>query len=665
METADEHTNAPAAPAKAWHDELIQYHKDIEDPWGKQRKNVDRLYAPEERSDAADREYRIFWANIEVLKPAVYARPPVPVVTTRFKDAKPAGRKAAEVLERACVTTFDRSDIDTCLRELRDEYLLYGRGTARVRLGADHNGVPQVQYDHFTACDFAHGVGRTWNEVPWVGFRGWLTREEGGKRFGDVFAQVPLKRQDPEGKADSPKDKAPVWEIWCRKSRKVYFVNEDFADYLDVQDPWLDLSSFWPCPRPAYSTLIRGKLRPLPDFAQYKDQVEEINEYTARIAALSQALRVRGFYPAGASDLSEAIEAALKSIDDRAVMIPVSSQAMLGSQGFKDSIVWIPVVEILQVIQGLVELRRVVIDDVYQITGISDIVRGQTEASETATAQQIKAQWGSVRIRERQGELARFARDLTRMTAEIMAENFPPEILYEVAQVELPAEAQKQQVMMQMQAAQQYPMVAQQAQAMGMQPPPPPPEVPPEAQKMLEEPSAEEVAQFLANDRARGFVIDVETDSTIQPDEDAEKQRRMEFVETVGGLFQAAAPIVMQAPQLGPFMGEVLKFAADGFRAGRPLQGAIDQLSEMLEGMAQQAQIAAQQPPPPDPKVEAEKVKLEGVKAKTQADMAMAQAKQQQTVLDAQISQAEHQMTMEQMAAQQAAAAMMPPQGAE
>ena len=45
----------------------------------------------------------------------------------------------------------------------------------------------------------------------------------------------------------------------------------------------------------AVSTLQRRSLVPIPDMVFYKDQLEEINEITARIAALTQAVQVRGF----------------------------------------------------------------------------------------------------------------------------------------------------------------------------------------------------------------------------------------------------------------------------------------------------------------------------------------------------------------------------------
>jgi hypothetical protein len=44
---------------------------------------------------------------------------------------------------------------------------------------------------------------------------------------------------------------------------------------------------------------------------------------------------------------------------------------------------------------------------IYEVTGISDIVRGQGNAQETATAQEIKSQWGSLRIRKLQKQIER------------------------------------------------------------------------------------------------------------------------------------------------------------------------------------------------------------------------------------------------------------------
>jgi hypothetical protein len=584
--------NAPPRSAQYWTERLSEYRSAIEESWKSQRDNLDRLYARDERADCADREYAIFWANIEVLKEASYARVPVPVVAPRFKGGNPLASMASEALERCLVTSFEQADLDGCLREVRNELLRYSRGSAWLRIEQAPGGWPRIAFDHVTADDFAHDPARTWREVRWIARRAWLTQDEGAARFdaalaqhGRSFAEVPKRKRDGNAAAtDRTEDKAPVWEIWCKATGLVHFVSEDFDIELDTVAPWLALTNFWPAPRPAFGTTVPGKLKPVPDIRQYKDQIEEINEYTARIAALSEKLRLQGFYPAGLGEISDAIEAALKSTDNRATLVPVSSWAALGGVAPRDMVIWLPVRDALELVRGLVELRRVVIDDVYQITGISDILRGDTVASETATAQSIKAHWGALRVRGRQNELSRFARDLTRIAAEIIAENFPPELIAEMAQIEVTP---------------QNAAALQQAYA------------------------------FLRNDRARGFVIEIETDSTILPDENAEKQRRVEFVTAIGGLFQQALPALQAAPQIAPFIGEVLKFTAQGFRAGRPLEGAIDQLVAQMTALAQQA-MAPKGAPPPDPAAEAAKqaaaLKLMGERARAEAAMAKANA---------------------------------------
>src|SRR5690554_5442236 len=78
---------------------------------------IDKVYANLERqaSNSRDREFALFWANCEVLKPSIYARPPVPVVVPKFKDRRPLYRVSSELLERSCITAFDIADINSVM----------------------------------------------------------------------------------------------------------------------------------------------------------------------------------------------------------------------------------------------------------------------------------------------------------------------------------------------------------------------------------------------------------------------------------------------------------------------------------------------------------------------------------------------------------------------
>jgi hypothetical protein len=109
------------------------------------------------------------------------------------------------------------------------------------------------------------------------------------------------------------------------------------------------------------------------------------------------------------------------------------------------------------------------------------------------------------------------------------------------------------------------------------------------------------VIQLLRDDRMRGFLIDVETDSTIQPDEDAEKQRRTEFVTAFGGFMKEAGEILPNAPRSAP----MIRRKAGLLFMVRGLPGRA-QPEEVIERSMQQLGQQMQQPKPSDPENQAE-----------------------------------------------------------
>jgi hypothetical protein len=640
--------------AKPWLEMIKESAKYFEE-WNDKCDKIDDLYASlKSLSNGSERQMQIFWANLEVLKPSIYARPPVPVVAARFKDRKPMLRHAAEILERSLLTSFDREDINETMIGIRDDLAVSARGVVWMRL-EDEEG-QSVCYDHVDRKDFLHDPARKWKEVGWVARRTHQTMEEMRDRFEETSGKEYLKAVYADRKKDdedySGDKKACVWEIWHKSKKKVVWVSEGCENVLDIRDPFLDLRGFFPCPRPAYGTVERGTLKPVPDFVYYKDQVEEINELTARISALSESLRMKGFYAGGNEDIASAIETAIKQQDNNAILIPVPNFAAMGGAGLRDSIIWLPVAEVAQVIMQLIALRKQLIEDVYQITGISDIMRGQTDSNETLGAQQLKSQYGSVRVRDRQGELVRVARDITRIAGEIIAENFDAETIMQMCQYdEVPTEQQLQQQMMQVQQqiqgiemqvrqAASNPQIVAQAQAN-----------PEQAQQMLEqakqqvdqgkqklqemqgELTFEKVLEFLKSERTRPFALEIQTDSTIQPDEDAAKQRTTEFLGALGQALGQLAPMVASQPESAEFASEVLKFAVAPFRAGRSLETAIESFAEQVK------QVASQ--PKEDPNAAKAKMEAEAKQAEMQMKMQQAQA-------DNQLKQAEMQLKMQQ-----------------
>lgn len=653
--SGQEQAVADAKDSKPWLDMIEEAEKAFK-TWQDRADGIDKLYADLEKLAAVgrDRQFQMFWANIQVLGPSIYARPPIPVVVPRFKDRKALPRITSELLERCTTVGFECEDIDQIMRMVRDDLTIVARGAIWVRYEAKGDTgalYENVCIEHADRKDFLHQPARKWKEVDWVAKRSWLTKKQAKKRFsgpsGEAYLDAAYEVRKDETNHDDGEKKAGIWEIWCKSENKVCWVTEGVEVVLDESAPHLTLEGFFPCPRPAYSTVQRRTLVPVPDMIFYKDQLEEINELTARIGALSEAVKVRGFYPAGAGEIGDAVEAALKVKSDNQVLVPIANWALVGQSGVKDMIVWLPTEMIVTTITELVNLRKQLIEDVYEITGLSDIMRGSTEASETATAQNLKSQYGSIRIRDRQDELVRIARDTACIVAEIMAENFSLKTLLAMSQMDIPSDAdiakqiepiegQTKQILgtvekakadpQIMQQAQQNPQAAQQKldeakqQVQGLQQ---------QIAKIKQTPTVEQIINLLRDQKLRPFILDIETDSTIAPDENAQKQRVTEFITAVGGFMQQAMPEVQAMPEAAPVVAEMLKFISSQFRVGREMEGVID---EFADKMAQQAG-QAKGPTPEQQKAQADAEAMQQqnqlAAQKQQTDMQIATAKLQ------------------------------------
>lgn len=598
----------------------------------------------------SDQEFDLFWASLEILKPAVYSRPPQPVVAPRFQDRNRVATTASELLERCLVSSFERGDFDQVMLNVRDDLVISGRGVTRITYETDEEGGgKRVCDEHVDRCDFLHEPARKWSEVGWVAFAGYLTEREFRKRFpnADVEkAQFNIRRDSSDGHRVDTAAKCKVWEVWHKADKRVYWVTEGVDTFLDESEPFLRLEGFFPCPRPAYGVLKRRSLIPVPDYVRYERTLEQINDITRRIHGLLDWVRVRGLIPAG-GDVSDAVETALSQNSDDVMLIPVPGAALMqGSNG--NFVQFLPLQDFATTIQGLIEARRELINNFYELSGISDIMRGATEAEETLGAQQLKSQYGSIRVREKIDELQRLARDVARISAEIIAEKFDQETLLDMAQMTIPTRAEVDKSLKELeqaakdemeQLAEQAREAAEQARASGEEIDPQRAELQfqqaqqailekyqPQIAKLRNTVVIEDVMQLLRNQKARAFTIEIETDSTIMTDEMAEKQSRAEFLTAFANASAAVQPLLAAGESGAKLAGGMIKFALAPFRAGRELDALIDEFVEQApQALAQQgegeedADLAAAQMR----LAEAEMQKAQAQIAKVQADAAL------------------------------------------
>ena len=689
VESSKDIGNKPADIVKYWlaQDKLAE--KELNEWWRRGRK-VLRRYRDERASQQlkTGARFNVLWANIEVLKPVLYARTPKPDIAPRWIDTQESVvRLAALILERSLSYICDRHDIDSVIGDAVKDRLLPGAGFARIRYeptfgdeAEDPDNAGQIyrpvtsevvrwSYEYWE--DVAWSPARRWEELTWLRFRAYMTRDELVTRFGSKIGKaVPLdytpKGMDKEDK-ELPPDlfkKATVLEFWDKTEKKVCWIAKEYSEGpLDEQDDPLKLDGFWPCPKPLLATTTTDKLVPVPDFAQYQDQADALDIIAARIEKLTWALKVAGVY--AASEKASLGQLLQEGTDN--LLIPVEDWAVFAQTkgGLEGSILWLPIKTIVEVLEKLYESFDKQKELLYEISGLADIMRGASEAEETLGAQRIKAQFGTIRTQQSQKDVGRFARDLFRLAGQVVSRHLDTQTISEITGLpELPQPVQQPQppapmVPMGMGAGPATGVPPGQPAPQGAPPAPAPAQPAPGAmhgapalpsapvdpmakyqqdlqayqayQAELQRRTAEFEAAcaLLKQDMLRTFRLDIEADSTISPDEQAEKESRVEFVTALGTLLKEAVPFIQQAPQAGgALIAETLKFVAHGFRAGRPLEETIDKFADYLDKL-----------PPPQPhidpaiaKVQSEaeiaKMKMAGEQQAEQARLAAEQARE-------------------------------------
>jgi hypothetical protein len=494
-----------------------------------------------------------------------------------------------------------------------------------------------VDYVHWE--DFLTSQARIWSEVTWVARRVWMGRSELVKRWPDVGKEIPLERpRDATGRFQRGNEgeelrKAEIFEIWCKETGKVHFIAKNWDRMVEeVPDP-LHLKDFWPCPRPLAATQTHDTTEPVADYDEYRDQAEQLDDLTNRLGSLIKALKVAGAYDSSATALKRLLDEGSEN-----KLVPVDNWAAFAEKGgLEGAIVWLPIKDIAAVIVQLFEARNQIKQDLYEITGIADIIRGQSDPRETLGAQKLKGGFATQRLSARQVEVARFARDVIAIVAEIIAEHWSPQTLVMASSIlqddglaAMPAEP----------AAPNAPTGPPPNAGPGGPPasvpapqggPPPmmaaPP--PPDPQTVKLQMIGQAIA-LLRSQKLRGFRVDIETDSTIAADANDDKQQWTEFATAMGQMLQQ---LVVGAEQFPPVMGlgaQMLMQVMRRFRVGRDMEAAVDEFIDASKAFA--ADKAANPTPNPD------QIKAQMMQ---QQQMAETQRQQVQFAQDQQLQQME------------------------
>ena len=610
-----------------WYNTIAQYERTFKE-WEGRSDKITKRYRDDQRSrNNPNAKFNILWSNVQTITPAVFARLPRPDVSRRFRDNDPIGRVASMMLERALEYEIEHyGDYASAMKQSVQDRLLGGRGTSWVRYephivgeaagegeGAPDDGYQitedideaeteggvyrenqeRIEYecapvDYVHWRDFGLTVARTWEEVTAVWRKVYMGRPALVERFGEELGgKIPLDTKPETSKSFNEKmgegaSEAVVYEIWDKTTGQVLWLSKSLGRILDTRDDPLQLENFWPCPKPMFSTLTTDSLIPVPDFVLYQDQARQLDTLADRIDGFIQALKVRGVYDASEPSLQR-----LFSEGENNALLPIKNWgAFAEKQGMSGAIDLVDIQPIAAALQMAYQAMEQVKGQIYEIMGIADIQRGQTDPNETLGAQIIKSNNASGRLKTMQHDVVNFATALLQIKAQIICQHFTDDTIVKISGA--------------MQLSPQDQQLVPQA------------------------------LQLLKDEPAKNFRIEVTTDSMIYQDEEQEKQDRMQFLQAIGGFVSQALPIAANVPEMTPMLMEMLKFAVTAFKAGKGLEGIIDETADKFR---EQAKTQEGQPKPPPPEIQ--KAQME------------AQSKMQQMQMQSQLEQQKMQATME------------------
>lgn len=613
IDEQDEKT--PAEWAQHWKTEIAASQKALES-WHKKGSEVVKVYLDERTGNDDTVRWTLFTANVQTYLAMLYGKTPQASVSRKFADAlDDQGRVAAEMLERGLNSEIEKESDGYAagLGYALMDYLLPGLAQGRVyydvttediaeepaKTKTNEDGtvtelaakVPAYKKKSGESCeccyvhwrDFLWSVERTWRETRWVAFRAKMSRKQFRERFGkEKVPLVAFKTADSDDKQQDPTERNPlarcdVWEIWDKETKKVFFYAEGATAILDTKDDPLGLDGFFPCPRPMMANLTTDRTIPRPTYVLTQDLYREVNNLSSRIHQIQEAIKVGGFYDKElAVDLQNLLRAGPNELK------PVNWPLLMERGGLAGVVQWFPIEQWVAALQVLVEQRQVAVDAIYQITGQSDIMRGQSSGpAVTASEQAIKARFGSVRVQALQDEFARFASDLQRLKAEVMAKHMEPATIIEMSNV-------------------------------------------------MHTPDAALAEQAVALIKSKGakFRIEVKPEAVAMTDFAQVKQDRTEVVASLAQYFTAAAPLAEQMPGAVPYLLQIAQWLVAGLRGASTIEGVFDQAVAAAQQAEQQA-AANPQPQQEDPKVTAQRMKLQGDQMKAESDMRKEQAKVQ------------------------------------
>lgn len=573
--------------------------------------------------------YNVTWMTHQTAKEAIYARTPNTLPTLR-QGHETVTTKAGQVMAKRLIDYFIKNpeaDFDYNMRSCRDDFMLLGQGqawalyeptnkTEYVTVSEEAEDKDDLYEDEETGetytqesylegedvkilyvdwKDYRQEPAKKWGEVGWVARRVRLDKDEVKETFGDAIASAIVygePKEEPTTDLEEYKAQknrvCEVWEIWSKRDKKVYFISEQYKNGpLKEQDPPCDFKNFFPCPRPLLDTTVNHSMVPIADSSILNYVINAIDNVTTRIGNITSALKVFGIYDKSITELKD-----LFTNDENYLHASNNWTKFLENGKFAGAIEFFPIGEYVTTLQELNAERDRLKNDYYQLSGYNSVMQGEAVANESAAVRQARSRFTDLRLSSRQKEMQRFCRDCISLLGEVIFKKFEPETIKTISGISV------------------------------------------EDNEEFTEEVINDGIEFLKNEIARSLALEIETDSTLAINGEAEKQDRLEFMNAAINSINTAVNVSETLPEFMDPATKLLTFTLGAFPASQPLEMSIQ---SSLDAYKLRKEQEAQQPPQIPIEIQQMQMKQQIAQAQLQQDGQKFMQEAQQAMQDSQM----------------------------
>lgn len=495
------------------------------------------------RNERQKNKQNIFWSSVETLKPFLYFKQPHPFIIRCGKTANETETTACKIMERALDWNMKQFDFDSVIKYARNDFLLSGMGILWEQYQPSFKKIgdvlfkdrEQVNTVYVNPLNFLADTDKVnvWEDIEWIARRSYANIEEIYDNFGEEKAGYFMEK-NPEDRYIS------VYEIWDKTTKHIYYLSPEYPDdFLGINEDTLHLSGFFPCPKPVMATLANDGIIPVPDYVEIRSLLDELDGVNSRMRLTMQALKVSGCYDNSFPELANILnkDVTLISLND--------FDKLKDAGGIKGIIDFAPIEQYISALQVLAERRKMIMEAIYEVTGVSDIMRGSASANETATAVERKTNFGTLRNQDRQNDMQRFLKDLLRIKAEIICEQFSPEMLASFLEED---ERKNQQLV-------------------------------------------SNAVKLLKTEKLRGMILELETDTTFN--QKKEEEKILGVLQNINEMIKQAFGLVSQQPALLPLYRQMIETAVASMPNARQFEHVLSEVFEKIS-----AELNAPDPKP-------------------------------------------------------------------